>query len=1684
MMESLNQIAQAQDRLAGSQQGGQSPVEEKIKRETQAATQQLSVMENIHTRFAALQQMGVQAYEKRLQAAEATAKREAEIEKQRQEALDSYNQALKAVDRARADKDANKRDAERLKEIEAARKSFFEAQIKLDALEVQSRTRKANALLKLSDQEIAAEEKRQSALAQRDNKQVAREVAEYERLVISMGGVEAQAIKVARAEAILDREVRKGNISKAQAGDKIEAYRRQLKEADATTRTARQGLQELVGSFAVLGFGPLSGVGSRIIAFNRVLKVTTDQANLLKKAMLGLTTVFLAIQAGIGIFNFFRNIAAEIDKAQKAADRLGVTLQEYQALDFVAQRSGLDGIEQVLVRLNRAIGDTARATGEAQAAFNDLGVNVRELRNLDPIDQLAAIADAYRELGDAQKGLSIASAIFGARQARAINILLQRGEGIKEIIEDAKRLGIVFEGSGRQAEEITDRLLEMDLMMKNLKLTLANELFPAFLQFAVLLQRELGGAISGVLSLFGILTTSVLKVKFDRLNKEILTAKKTVDDVRASFAAGDVLISKRSVDAAIANLERLETAKQVVATSIVARSVTEPEQAEGLLRAIQETRKRLYATQSTDIEFADDEYEELLEMLEESEELLKRNIKWWAIFGRTGGDAVNEASKRILNLVEKLRKMDREQVRSFRAIESMYSGASRISLTEVLRFDEATKEAADFIGEIAKLEDEINDLNDLQDFARRTFQDEQGNTLLGVNPDDLKTEEQAVKALVEALAGFINRMKQTNELENFLTSLTNQRDEYQQQLWIVQSLGDDHEILTAKLEREEQARRILGGTIDDQTQAMIDQLEILERDLVREERLKEFGQRLEDGIKDPIERALAGGIDSFEDFFDAILDSWRATVAEMLAEQIFRPENFGFGSRGGIGGFFNALGFGFGNAITPRQKALETSIHAGAIGSVKTAFNTSIFGDMQKTGVTPIFTSSAVFDDIRADLGIPTEGGPKLDTSGGGFAESSAFAGILGAIALGGISYLAGQNKPYDIEASGAARVGANVAVTGATLAASFALIGCAAEVAGITGALGGLASGLAALAPYTLGLGLLAGLGIFLYGELVTPPRDIELNLRTKASEADFTGPAYQSVERGAIRESPFGIIGLQVQSGPGDAAELQFQQDFIDSIQRLDKIIARTLTQPEIERVTAVLQTATTGTKLTERAINDLLDRYNQTGIYAPGYVPPTQPNTIPIGPGQGIRWRDSKGYLRESDGSYVEDKYGSYDWRKPWTQADRDALSALISEAPQFEPGNIWSELTRDPTNDIGAVVARRVDLALAAVGIDAGYFGVSLAQTGGFLPPDYYEKISELFRVRQEFIRNLDTLAGEPISTARKSLQDLNDQFYEMSAVAEALGFEIEELENRLAHGIEVLELTYTFGIDQAMFSFSNSFINTLEAIRDQADVAVRNAIDLGLSVEPALELNLARVIDALDQFIGPITNVLEAIQIDRAAPLETLEILEQRFIAALAASDPGETAQAATAYIQKLEQTFGRTEEYFAASAAVEEKLVEFNERMETYAAAQVDLVQQQTELLREGNLTRADQLQQIIDLWRTLASASTIPEGWYEAFGELPPASTTPEDLFSDTSPFTTTIYTAAESFTTLAEGLGTQFQEQVSISQQQLNVAEVGFSTLSQLLESVVEELRALRSDSEDTAGLIELAKAKKATA
>ena len=74
-----------------------------------------------------------------------------------------------------------------------------------------------------------------------------------------------------------------------------------------------------------------------------------------------------------------KNALESADAIGKTADRVGVSVEGFQALQFAAERtSGTSkGLSTLLQRLTRKIGDVAGGSKLAAKAFADLGVNVK-----------------------------------------------------------------------------------------------------------------------------------------------------------------------------------------------------------------------------------------------------------------------------------------------------------------------------------------------------------------------------------------------------------------------------------------------------------------------------------------------------------------------------------------------------------------------------------------------------------------------------------------------------------------------------------------------------------------------------------------------------------------------------------------------------------------------------------------------------------------------------------------------------------------------------------------------------------------------------------------------------------------------------------------------------------------------------------------------------------------------------------------------------------------------------------------------------------------------------------------------------------------------------------------------------------------------------------------------------------
>ena len=185
-----------------------------------------------------------------------------------------------------------------------------------------------------------------------------------------------------------------------------------------------------------------------------------------------------------------------IDAMRDLAQQAGLTVSELSALTYAADLSGVSQ-EQLgagLIKLARAMSDTAQGVGTASKAFDALGISVQNTdgslkSNTEVLSEVAAKFATYR---DGAEKTALAVQIFGRSGAELIPLLNEGAEGISEMTAEAEELGLVLsQETANAADEFNDNLTRLDAVKKGLVRRITAELLPSLVNLS---ERLLGGA--------------------------------------------------------------------------------------------------------------------------------------------------------------------------------------------------------------------------------------------------------------------------------------------------------------------------------------------------------------------------------------------------------------------------------------------------------------------------------------------------------------------------------------------------------------------------------------------------------------------------------------------------------------------------------------------------------------------------------------------------------------------------------------------------------------------------------------------------------------------------------------------------------------------------------------------------------------------------------------------------------------------------------------------------------------------------------------------------------------------------------------------------------------------------------------------------------------------------------------
>jgi len=177
------------------------------------------------------------------------------------------------------------------------------------------------------------------------------------------------------------------------------------------------------------------------------------------------------------------------DQLNKLSQKTGIAVEKLSELAYAGDLADVNleslatGVKKLSVNMAEAATNT---NSKAAEAFKALGVAVKDstgnLRSSDAV--MADLADRFAGMKDGAGKTALAVALFGKAGADLIPLLNQGGQGLADMADEAKKLGLVMTGeTAKAAEEFNDNMRKLTLSSSALGRSIAADLLPEMARF-------------------------------------------------------------------------------------------------------------------------------------------------------------------------------------------------------------------------------------------------------------------------------------------------------------------------------------------------------------------------------------------------------------------------------------------------------------------------------------------------------------------------------------------------------------------------------------------------------------------------------------------------------------------------------------------------------------------------------------------------------------------------------------------------------------------------------------------------------------------------------------------------------------------------------------------------------------------------------------------------------------------------------------------------------------------------------------------------------------------------------------------------------------------------------------------------------------------------------------------------
>lgn len=199
----------------------------------------------------------------------------------------------------------------------------------------------------------------------------------------------------------------------------------------------------------------------------------TERASLAVGTLAGLgSAVTLA-----GLTAMAKSIVDNIDVMNDLKDATGASIENISALENIARRTGgnFETVSTSLMKLNQALGLTIKPGSDAEKVLKAIGLNAKQLRDLDPAEALRQTAVALNQFADdGKKGVAV-QLLFGKS-------LKEMAPLLKNVAEAGELVATITTQQAEEAEKFNKQLFAMQTAAGDLKRELALGLLPVMSQ--------------------------------------------------------------------------------------------------------------------------------------------------------------------------------------------------------------------------------------------------------------------------------------------------------------------------------------------------------------------------------------------------------------------------------------------------------------------------------------------------------------------------------------------------------------------------------------------------------------------------------------------------------------------------------------------------------------------------------------------------------------------------------------------------------------------------------------------------------------------------------------------------------------------------------------------------------------------------------------------------------------------------------------------------------------------------------------------------------------------------------------------------------------------------------------------------------------------------------------------------